>query len=40
MMKIFMPNIVMIDFSDIDKCEHIFDLNTVAAVQLMNMGVW
>jgi hypothetical protein len=38
--KMFMPNIVMIDFSNITRCEHIYDLNTVAAVQLMTWGVW
>lgn len=27
-LKAFMPNIVMIDFADVDKCRHIFELNT------------
>jgi hypothetical protein len=30
----YMPNIVMIDFADPDKCRYIYDLNTVAAVRL------
>jgi hypothetical protein len=33
-LKMFMPNIVMIDFADPDKCRYIYDLNTVAAVRL------
>ena len=33
-LKMFMPNIVMIDFSSPEKCEHIYYLNTIASVQL------
>jgi hypothetical protein len=33
-LKMFMPNIVMIDFADDDKCQYIYDLNNLAAVQL------
>jgi len=33
-LKAFMPNFVMVDFADEDKCETIFDLNTVASVDL------
>jgi hypothetical protein len=33
-LKLFMPNIVMIDFADADKCQYIYELNNVAAVQL------
>lgn len=33
-LKMFMPNIVMIDFSSLQKCEHIYYLNTIASVQL------
>lgn len=28
-LKAFMPNIVMIDFADSEKCKHIFELNTI-----------
>lgn len=33
-LKMFMPNIVMIDFADADKCQYIYDLNNLAAVRL------
>jgi hypothetical protein len=33
-LKMFMPNIVMIDFADDDKCQYIYDLNNLAAVRL------
>lgn len=33
-LKAFIPNIVMVDFADADKCEAIFDLNKVAATTL------
>lgn len=33
-LKTFMPNIVMIDFSNLEKCEHIYYLNTLASVQI------
>lgn len=33
-LKTFMPNFVMIDFSSLEKCEHIYFLNTMAAVQI------
>jgi hypothetical protein len=33
-LKLFMPNIVMIDFSSPEKCEHIYFLNKMAAVQI------
>jgi hypothetical protein len=32
--KSFMPNFVMIDFADAAKCREIYDLNTVAAVDI------
>jgi hypothetical protein len=32
--KMFMPNIVMIDFADADKCQYVYDLNNLAAVRL------
>lgn len=34
LLKTFMPNFVMIDFADEDKCRTIFDLNTLASTQL------
>lgn len=34
LLKAFMPNIVMIDFADLDKGQFIHDLNTVAATML------
>ncbi|HKA41299.1 MAG TPA: hypothetical protein VKF40_04835 [Burkholderiales bacterium] len=34
MLKTFMPNFVMIDFSDAEKCKTIYDLNSVAATSL------
>ncbi|MFT3734760.1 MAG: hypothetical protein QM776_07020 [Rhodocyclaceae bacterium] len=37
MLKVFMPNIVMIDFADTDKCEHIYGLNLLAGVQLVKL---
>jgi hypothetical protein len=33
-LKTFMPNIVMIDFANGDRCREIFSLNTVAAIEL------
>ncbi|CAB3805387.1 hypothetical protein LMG28688_06166 [Paraburkholderia caffeinitolerans] len=33
-LKVFMPNIVMIDFADIDKGKFIFELNTKASTEL------
>lgn len=36
-LKTFMPNIVMIDFADTDKCEHIYGLNLIAGVQLVKL---
>src|SRR5688500_2562407 len=33
-LKAFMPNIVMIDFADENKCAQIYDLNRVAATEL------
>jgi hypothetical protein len=33
-LKTCMPNIVMIDFADLDKCKFIFELNTTAATVL------
>jgi hypothetical protein len=35
-LKAFMPNIVMIDFADADKCAQIFELNTVPVTFLVN----
>lgn len=37
-LKAFMPNFVMIDFASEDKCETIFDLNTVASVDLTDVA--
>lgn len=34
MLKTFMPNFVMIDFADANKCKTIYDLNSVAATAL------
>lgn len=36
-LKTFMPNIVMIDFADNTKCEHIYGLNVIAAVELVKV---
>jgi hypothetical protein len=33
--KAFMPNIVMIDFADEEKCKHIFELNTIPVTFLV-----
>jgi hypothetical protein len=33
-LKVYMPNIIMIDFADNDKCKTVFDLNTLAATEL------
>ena len=38
MLKTFMPNIVMIDFSDRDKCQHIYSLNTVAMTKIVKVA--
>jgi hypothetical protein len=35
--KIFMPNMVMIDFADDDKCKTIFELNETAAAELVGL---
>jgi hypothetical protein len=35
MLKLFMPNIVMIDFADAQKCNYIYGLNTIAAAKLV-----
>lgn len=35
-LKAFMPNIVMIDFADQEKCKHIFELNTMPVTFLVN----
>lgn len=37
MLKLFMPNIVMIDFADPAKCDHIYGLNTIAAAELVKI---
>ncbi|MBS0453301.1 MAG: hypothetical protein JSS14_18570 [Proteobacteria bacterium] len=37
MLKLFMPNIVMIDFADPEKCDHIYGLNVVAAAELVKI---
>jgi hypothetical protein len=37
-LKAFMPNFVMIDFADADKCKTIYDLNTVASVDLTDVA--
>jgi len=34
--KAFMPNIVMIDFADEEKCKQIFELNTIPVTFLVN----
>lgn len=34
LLKSFMPNIIMIDFADETKCQTIYDLNAIAAVEL------
>jgi hypothetical protein len=36
-LKLFMPNIVMIDFANDMKCDHIYGLNTIAAVKLVKV---
>jgi hypothetical protein len=33
-LKTFMPNFIMIDFADEVRCQHIYDLNAIAAVEL------
>lgn len=38
LLKTFMPNIVMIDFADSDKCSLIMDLNTVGAQELKRVA--
>lgn len=35
-LKAFMPNIVMIDFADEEKCKHIFELNTMPVTFLVS----
>jgi hypothetical protein len=35
MLKLFMPNIVMIDFADDQKCNYIYGLNTIAGAKLV-----
>ena len=35
-LKAFMPNIVMIDFADVDKCDQIFELNTHSSTFLVS----
>ncbi|MGQ0502400.1 MAG: hypothetical protein ACT4P0_07310 [Panacagrimonas sp.] len=35
-LKLFMPNIVMIDFANDTRCEHIFNLNTLAATKIVD----
>jgi hypothetical protein len=37
--KMFMPNIVMIDFSNENRCQQIKDLNNVASVALVEGGI-
>jgi hypothetical protein len=37
-LKAFMPNVVMIDFADEDKCKTIYGLNTVASVDLADVA--
>jgi hypothetical protein len=34
-LKLFMPNIVMVDFADEDKCNYIYSLNLVASTKLV-----
>ncbi|MBE0546293.1 MAG: hypothetical protein IH627_01285 [Rubrivivax sp.] len=36
-LKLFMPNIVMIDFANAHKCDHIYGLNTMAGVKLVEV---
>ncbi|WP_139351409.1 hypothetical protein [Rhodanobacter sp. B05] len=36
-LKMFMPNIVMIDFADETKCKHIYELNDLAAARLVDI---
>jgi hypothetical protein len=38
LLKTFMPNFVMIDFADSDKCDLIMDLNTVGAQELARVA--
>ncbi|WP_233859064.1 hypothetical protein [Paraburkholderia sp. HD33-4] len=38
-LKVFMPNIVMIDFADIDKGKFIFELNTKASTELTQTAI-
>ena len=35
--KMFMPNVVMIDFADEPKCKHIYDLNDLATARLIDI---
>jgi hypothetical protein len=39
MLKMFMPNFIMIDFADGPKCDKIFDLNFLSAMHLHNAAV-
>lgn len=36
-LKMFMPNVVMIDFADETKCKHIYDLNDLATARLIDI---
>lgn len=36
-LKLFMPNVVMIDFANKQRCKEIYDLNTVAATRLVDV---
>jgi len=38
MLKLFMPNIVMIDFANYDKCKHIYALNEVASTEIVKLA--
>jgi hypothetical protein len=38
LLKLFMPNIVMIDFASAWRCEHIYDLNETAATELVKIS--
>jgi hypothetical protein len=33
-LKVYMPNFVLVDFADDDKCQHIYDLNAVASTDM------
>jgi hypothetical protein len=37
-LKLFMPNIVMIDFASAWRCQHIYDLNATAATELVKVS--